>query len=351
MSSTQSSCRLQVLLQHKANLESSLEEEEDLLKITSELLKYRVISKEIHNKYASLDQDHLETDIKVRYLLQQVCERVRKDNNAYNKLLRVLSKLGVGVKGVCEAMRKELERVEVGKASSGAEVGNEMQLVEEDIPDLVEFLVSGSPYCEEIGIALHLPKNKRSDSGEDKSSITRLSNILTTWILGDYDGAKRATLNSLSKALASQTVGLRVIARKLLTYERSLDPLPVTKKLRLSFATEINYQCYDSEVAESKSTLLEVQVISKGCESYQWRKDGQPLLDGADFSGVSSNMLYINRASQGTEGKYSCCVSNGSETVCSDEMNLVVLYPLEKERLIKLYSLMESEVLKIHGLL
>ena len=45
MSSMQNSCRLQVLLQHKANLESSLALEEE--------------SKEIHNKYASLDQDHL----------------------------------------------------------------------------------------------------------------------------------------------------------------------------------------------------------------------------------------------------------------------------------------------------
>ena len=70
----------------------------------------------------------------------------------------------------------------------------------------------------------------------------------------------------------------------MLTYERPLDPVPVTKKPRLSFATEINYQSDDSKVAERKSTLLEVQVISNGCESYQWRKDGQSLLDGADFS-------------------------------------------------------------------
>ena len=328
----------------KPNLESSLEEEEDLLNLTSELLKYRVISKEIHNKYASLDQDHLETDIKVRYLLQQVCERVRKENKVYDKLLRVLSKLGGGVKGVCEAMRKELERVEGGEASSGAEVGNEMQLVEQDVPDLVEFLVSGSHFWEEIGIALHLPKYKRSDCGEVKSSITRLSNILTTWILGDYDGARPATLNSLRKALASETVGLGGIAQKLLTYKRSFDPLPVTKNP--SIDTEIDYQSYDSEVAEGKSTILEVQVSSNGCESYQWRKDDQPLLDGADFSVVSSNMLYIDTASQGTEGKYSCCVSNGSETVCSDEMNLMVIYPPEKEHLMNLYSLMESEVPK-----
>ena len=238
-----------MLLQHKANLESSLALE-DLLKLTSELLKCRVVSKEIHNKYASL-QDHLETDVKVRYLLQQVCERVREDNKVYDKLLRVLNKLG-GVKRVCEAMGKELERVEGGKASSGAEVGGEMQLVEKDIPDLVELLVRGSHVWEEIGIALHLPKHKRSDCGEDKSSITRLSNILTTWILGDYDGARRpATLNSLRKALASETVGLGGIAQKLLTYKRSLDPLPVTRVLQimlifvqLCYSSNACYCCY-----------------------------------------------------------------------------------------------------------
>ena len=59
---------------------------------------------------------------------------------------------------------------------------------------------------------------------------------------------------------------------------------------------------------------------------------------------MSSNILYINRASQDTEGKYSCCVSYGSETVCSDEINLMVIYPPEKEHLIKLYSLMDNEV-------
>ena len=344
MSSMQTCCDLQVLLQHKANLESSLKEE-DLLKLTKELLKYRVISKEIQSKYASLDQDHLETDVKVRYLLQQVCERVRNDNKVYDKLLRVLGKLGVGVKGVCEAMRKELARVEGGKASSGAEVGNEIELVEEDILNLVEFLVSGSHLWDAIGIALHLPKHKRDDCGEGKNNVNRLSNILTTWILGDY-GARPATLNSLNEALASEIVGLGRIALKVLAYERSLDPSPVTKKPRLSFSTEINYQSDDSKVGERMSTLLEVQVISNGCESYRWRKDDQPLLDGADFSGVSSNMLYINRASQGTEGKYSCCVSNGSETVCSDEMNLMVIYPPEKEHLMKLYSVKESEVPK-----
>ena len=103
------------------------------------------------------------------------------------------------------------------------------------------------------------------------------------------------------------------ISLRLLTFKRPVDLFPVVKKARLG--TRITFQSSDTEVAEGKSTLLEVQVSSNGCESYQWSKDGQPLLDGplldgADFSGVSNNMLYIDRARQGTKGKYSCCVSN-----------------------------------------
>ncbi len=106
----------------------------------------------------------------------------------------------------------------------------------------------------------------------------------------------------------------------------------------------MEYQSYDTEVAEGKSTLLEVQVSCSGCESYQWSKDGDPLLDGADFCGVCSNILYINRASQCTEGKYSCRVSLGSETKCSDEISLSVIYPPGKKELLEFYSLTDRDV-------
>ena len=151
-------------------------------------------------------------------------------------------------------------------------------------------------------------------------------------------------VRTLRSALGCETVGLGKLAIKLCKMGGSTECLPTKREIYLANAPEVHYQSCDTEVAESRSTLLEVQVSSSGCESYQWRTNGQPLLDGADFSGVSSNILYINRASQGTEGKYSRCVSNGSKTVCSDEINLMVIYPPEKEHLIKLYSLMESEV-------
>ena len=107
-------------------LESSLEDT-DLVKFSLKLLQSKIISKDVKDNFDCLDSDHLESDIKVRYLLQQVCERVREDDKVYDRLVRVLSRLGGGVKDVCEAMRKELDRIEAGKASGGAEGGAVLQ--------------------------------------------------------------------------------------------------------------------------------------------------------------------------------------------------------------------------------
>ena len=322
-------------------LESSLEDT-DLVKFSLKLLQSKIISKDVKDNFDCLDCDHLEADIKVRYLLQQVCEKVREDDKVYDRLVRVLSRLGGGVKDVCEAMRKELDRVEGGKASGGAEGG--VCLTEKDVPYLVKLLVSGSHRWEAIGIALGVPEYVRDECSCHRDNPSKLSHILTAWISGSYDGARQATADVLREALSSDVVEFRKLVQYLNEFNTRVEASTETRLPSLESLPQIECQSYDTEVAEGKSTLLEVQVSSSGCESYQWIKDGQPLLDGADFSGVSSNILCINRASKGTEGKYSCCVSNGSETVCSDEINLMVIYPPEKEHLIKLYSLMESEV-------
>ncbi len=324
-----------VLIQHVTNLEDLLEDT-DLIKLSKELLRHRIISKEFCDRFPSMDHDHLESDIKVRYLLKQVCERVKEDGEVLDRLVRVLGKVGGKVRAECEAMKSELGKMEGNEVLSGT---RDTHLVEQDVPDLVECLVSGSHLWDAIGIALNLPKHKREDCGEGKENVNRLSNILTAWILGGYEGARPATLSSLRRALASETVGLGKLALNLLKLKKEIDPLPGAKK-----SLDIFYQSCDTEVAEGKSTLLEVQVSCSGCESYQWSKDGEPLLDGADFCGVYSNILYINRASQCTEGKYSCRVSRGSETECSDEIILNVIYPPEKKELLEFYSLTDRDV-------
>ena len=324
-------------------LESSLEDT-DLVKFSLKLLQSKIISKDVKDNFDCLDNNHLEADIKVRYLLQQVCERIREDDKVYDRLVRVLSRLGGGVKDVCEAMRKELNRIDGGKANGGAEGG--VCLTDRDISGLVELLVTDRHKWEEISVALALPECVRFECRNLGSNPLKLTMVLREWISGSYENAKSATLENLREALSSEIVGLHNISLRLLTFEKSVDLLPEVENTHSNIRPQIHLQSYHTEVAEGKSTLLEVQVSSSGSESYQWSKDGQPLLDGADYSGVSSNILYIDRASQGTQGKYSCCVSNDSETVCSDEINLMVIYPPEKEHLIKLYSLMESEVPK-----
>ena len=325
-------------------LESSLEDT-DLVTFALKLLQSKIVSKDVKDNFDCLDSDHLESDIKVRYLLQQVYERVREDDKVYDRLVRVLSRLGGGVKDVCEAMRKELDRIERGKASGGAEDG--FYLTERDILGLVELLVTDRHKWEEISVALALPECVRFECSNLKSDPLKLTKVLREWISGSYKNAKSATLENLREALSSEIVGLHNISLRLLTFAKSVDPLLEVEKIRSNITPQIHLQSCDTEVAEGKSTLLEVQVSSSGCESYQWSKDGQPLLDGSDFSGVSSNILYIDRACQGTEGMYACCVCNGSRKICSDEINLMVIkLSIEEEDLVKLLDcLLNSEVI------
>ena len=349
---------MEVLVRYKKKLELCLKDR-DQEKLCTDLLRHKVITKDVHQRFSSLNSDrkHLESEVKVRYLLQQVCDRVKGEGKLFYRLIQVLSRFE-GLEGVCGAIREEREG---RKASIGARAMRDIRLAEEDIEKLVCILVSGSHMWEEIGIALGLPKHVRVQCANG-SSFVRLTNIITEWISGGYDQAKSPTLYSLWEVLAC-VVGLGEVAQKLRAYEQSKCSLSVLKETGSSntqlakdtssllevqdgssTALEVSYQSYDTQVADGYSTLLEVETASNGNESYQWYKDGQPLFDGADCSGVCTNMLYINIASQVTEGKYCCCVSNGSETVCSDEINLTVIYPPEKMSLMKHYSLMEREV-------
>ena len=313
---------------------------EDFSKLLKDLFKNRVITKETHSKVSALDQHNLEADIKVRYLFKLVCDIIRADERVYNRLVRVLTKLGGHMKDICETLKKDIAIAEGGKTTRAA-VG-EALLTEDHIPMLVELLVPGSHRWEELGIALGLPEHVRRECGNASSNKLKLTRILQEWMTGKY---KSATLASLKNALASETVGLYNVSENLTSLDQSSEASGMLSDEE-DPSLELDFQSFDTEVAEGKSTILEVQVSSSRGESYQWIKDGEPLQEGVDFSGVSSNMLYINRVRQGAEGKYSCCVRSGSETVHSDDINVTVIYSPDKEHLLKFYRLRESEVPK-----
>ncbi len=337
-----SSTQWWVLLQHQKELESLLTSTSDLSHLFRKLMNNNVLSQDFGSKFSSLDPDpdHLEPEVKVRYLLQHVLERVREDGKLFKRLVGVLSRLGGKVKDECDAMNRGVAQ----ERTSSQGTKNDIKLVTKDVPYLVKSLVLCSHLWEEIGIALDIPEYKRDDCKRNsEKNVIRLESLLRTYVQGDYEGAEPATFNRLKDALAGNIVKRKVLAHRLeMPTCESEHALPNTS----SFELEILDQTYNTEVAEGKSTLLEVQVSSSGYESYQWSKDGKPLLDRADLFGVCSNILYIDKASKGSEGKYSCRVSRSDETKCSDEISLSVVYPPEKRELLKFYSNSERKSAK-----
>ena len=314
---------------------------EDFSKLLKDLFKNRMITKETHSKVSALDQHHLEADIKVRYLFKLVCDIIRADERVYNRLVRVLTKLGRHMKDICETLKKDLGIAEGGKTTRAA--AGEVLLTEDHMPMLVELLVPGSHRWEELGISLGLPEHVRRECGNASSNKLKLIRILEEWMTGKY---KSATLASLKNALASETVGLYNVSENLTSLDQSSEASGMLSDEE-DPSLELDFQSFDTEIAEGKSTILEVQVSSSGGESYQWSKDGQPLQEGVDFSGVCSNILYVNRARQGTEGKYSCCVRSGSEIMHSDDINVTVIkFAWERIDLMKLSDdLLQSQII------
>ena len=315
----------------------------DVHKLSEDLFKNRVISREAKEKFATLDHAHLDIYLTVRYLLRQVYDKVRVDDRAFDRLVKILNKLGEDMKGLCLAMKKEMDKGKEDKASSGT-VGDAC-LSKKDVPRLVDEIVSGSHKWEEIGIALGLPENVTAECGKGGSDVIKLNNILTAWVRGSCETSK-ATLKTLRAVLGGGIVGLYDLSQTLSVYEYCDKIESKSECSSLDVVPEIVYQSDDTCVDDGRATILMVQVSFEGCESYQWSKDGQPLHNGDDFSDVTNSILYINRARQGTEGKYSCCVRNDRETVYSDEINVMVLYPPEKERLLEFYHLIDSDVPK-----
>jgi len=169
--------RLVELLKHYNEKLHSFLVEQDLAQLYADLLEYGVISNDVKNKLTWLDQG-LHARTQVRYLLQQVGEGEKEDNQVYAALMRVLETLGGG-KRLIEDMEKELARVKEGKVGTGTMGGDYPG--EKDIPSLLE-TISEYYKWEEIGIALGLPKSEREECRKKGSDVLRLSDVLLAWM-------------------------------------------------------------------------------------------------------------------------------------------------------------------------
>ena len=327
---------LQLFQRHEKQLVTALSST-DLLKLSKNLLKNVVISKEMRDIFASLDHDRLEPELRARYLLLHVLQRIECGSVMNNNLVRAFCCAGGRVRQVVWIISEELAR-----DSNTADPNVTMTLHSDDVPILITCLIQCSHKWEELGIAVGLPTHARIECGNAASNKIKLYNVLSNWLTAAHPQAKKPTLTNLKMALASVLVEEGRLASNLEENYReavrsALGGLPETTE-QDSIYFQLSHQSSDTTVADHKSALLEVQVSPSESVSYHWMKDGRPLSESLDFSGTCTEILLIKEASIGTEGEYYCRVSCGSEQLTSTPATITVIYPPDKECLISLYS-------------
>ena len=160
------------------------------------------------------------------------------------------------------------------------------------------------------------------------------------------------TLENLRKALRSKVVGFGKTASQL---DKDLDEHGIHFAWRQdsswcmapsgkTVGIEIASQTLDTEVADEKPTLLEVEAVSTCGDtiSYQWVRNGCPLKDdGVYYLGSDRSILCIT-ASLHTEGTYTCEVrstlSESDTLVVSKPAVVRVSIPHCKKILVDMYS-------------
>ena len=312
----------------------------DLLKLSQDLLRYRVITGEMMKTIASLDHKRLDPRTIARYLLHYVSVRVKAANSKCATFFTVLGE--VGSEGVAKIGRA------LGQIHSTTEcpVIGPVNLVEQDVGYLVEILAEVSYKWEEISISLKLPTANIEECRDARNNKLRLHKTLIEWVCGNHTHAKPPTLTGLREALASDTVQLWALAGEIeerLRMKIISTNSPSVTDPQLSDCLQIQYESTNTEVSDGKSSLLEVQVCPRESVSYQWMKDGQPLSESSAYSGTHSAMLLINEVNQRTEGAYCCHLSHGSEQLASSPVTVTVRYHKDKKCLLDLYTV-QSEI-------
>ena len=310
----------------------------DPVEVANNLFKKCVISDTMWDLFASLDHSRVEPQLEIRYLLRLVCKRLEDDGTVWNKFLNLLARMGSNFNTVRKELQDQLEKttrsVETTSAASG-EAG--AILTTEDAKGLTNCLDGIAYKWEELAMALELPKSEREEIRCRDQNIIRLNEVLVSWLNGNSNTRTATNLQSLVNALCGPIVSKKRIGKEL---EDQYRPV---MRARLSLLSEntnnsnltIINQSGNTKVADGKSTLLLVQGSPRDSVSYQWKKDGQPLVNSSTYT---DEILVIGHARQGIEGEYTCHVSSEGREICSNKIILTVEFPPAKKLLLDLYS-------------
>ena len=320
---------------------------QDFLKLSRDLQKHRVISKESSNILASLDHDNLDSNTTVRYLLHVVGERVKVDNTLCAQFLKVLTGFrNVGVVQLGESLVRQTRAISQSPPEEEPGPVPETVFLEEDVRVLSEALTSGSHKWEEFSVTIGIPEHIIEECRSARSNNLRLYRGLKEWVCGKHKNARQPTLSQLKQALGSPFVGLPDLALKVekswKTNSDHQDSHFADTVSESSKVFNISLEPSDTAVADEKSTLLEVQVSCSEAVSYQWMKEDQPLSDSSYFCGTHSSMLLIHKASQGVQGEYYCQINLGSVQLSTSPVQVTVSFPPDKQRLLNFYSCLKE---------
>ena len=322
---------LAVHLRYEGKLVAALKKE-DVMSLCQNLCERVVISKEVKDKFASLDHDNLKMELMVRYLLQHVYNAVKDNKLVLHTFLEVLGEFDKCVAG---ELRRELSKYELAQSDVSV---RDSRLCEEDVQKLTELLSRGSHKSEELGLSLGLHKNQIIQCHKGCSNMIALSNVLLEWIRCSKEPC---TVNSLKKALASDIVALNNMTSQL-----DLDKIKghVTKRRHANKEIQAIYCSDDTTVAIGKCTLLGFLTTSTNPGRYQWRKYGQPLADNEVFSGTHSAILIVSCVGVQIEGKYDCLVysESGNPKLISGIINLTMSRSEITRQFLKIYSKMDE---------
>ena len=311
-----------------------------------------LLSKESYNNFNSLDHSRLKPELQVKYLVRLVSKEVMANPGVGENLIELLDTM----KGVPSSLVDKLHQAKLAantdltddsdkvRGVSATTMGEhtmeqDIILTPDDVSLLTELLAEASHKWVQIAISLGLKEHERAKC-EGKDNMISLSQSIEYWI-----NNSNATFKKLTDTLSSKTVRCKTLAKEI--KEKCKELTGSCKKREIIHSPEKFNQTLGIKlslcrgVADGMSTLLQVQTKPKQSVSYQWNKDGQPLhKNSCRHTGVDENILFIRRACQGSEGKYTCRVSLQDKQVTrtSNPINLTVHFPPAKEHLLNCYS-------------
>ena len=340
----------------------------DPVELCENFFERSVISRESYNRFTSMDHSNIKSRLRLRYLVRLVSEKIKKDPALWKNLIALLDTLDEVPSSLTDKLKQAAlnanqaalnanegladDSVVLGGVS-GASLGEageneEVVLTTGDVNLLTELLVEVSDVWFDIAISLGLPQHEiKNCKGEDNK--INLFLILGFWIANNSEPTLKKLTDTLCSEIVARTAVAEKITRKFMEAKRISKKNTKSKDLTKSRSPKstitpttprIVSQSLPTEVADGKSTLLQVQASPRESVSYQWKKDDQPLTNSFRwYSGVDEDILVVIRACLGTEGEYTCQVSLQKEQVSSEPITLTVHFPLAaKKHLLNLYS-------------